>query len=533
MIAFLIVLGVLLVGAGFVLFAGRYQVPDGEIGIEYSRFGQLRGLRPPGSGRTIGAARASIGGPGWQAAVISDHGLHFRVPFLTRIDFKPQTYVPPETIGLVVAHAGKVAAAGTKLAPFVECEYFQDGEAFLREGGQRGRQLQVLAEGHYAINPRMFDVITINNLADHPGLGLTEQDLRLVEIAVGETGVVITHAGRPAFTGAPAPGGQEAAVGRYVPDHEAFQLPWVFLKNEGQLGVQSETLPEGGKYAINPWFADVVKVPTRNLILEWTGTKADKSSTNLDVSLEEIELDVEGHKVQLDMKQILFIPAQAAPELVRLFGEQVRRDRDNDRHPVQEFVEKQLAPTVAGYFQGISAHYKIQEFITKYDELGRELAMEVRHALAPNGIKAVATMLGRYDVSPDDYNELRRATAIKNHKINLLNAELANSKVAADIERIQIELEAERRRLNLVEIQGLIDKLGPRQLAAERLIAELAKAQVPHTIVSGGNDELANSLLQAIPFNQASELLHSLVGESGRYLAPSEPQQAIGSAGAD
>lgn len=52
-----------------------------------------------------------------------------------------QTWVPQGTIGLVVAKAGRVSPAGTRLAPFVECDFFQDGEAFLRNGGHRGKPL--------------------------------------------------------------------------------------------------------------------------------------------------------------------------------------------------------------------------------------------------------------------------------------------------------------------------------------------------------------------------------------------------------
>jgi hypothetical protein len=517
MVIFLLILVVMLASAGFVLRAGYHRVAHGKIGVQYSRFGRLRrdhfGPRAAG-----GSSRVSIGGPGYQAKVVRGNTPNIHLPFLTRIEDADQTYIPSGTIGLVEAKVGAIPPPGTYLAPFVECHYFQDGEAFLRNGGQLGRQLQVLSAGHYDVNPHIFNVITVDNLAQHPNLGLAEDGLREIEIAVGETGVVITHLGSGMDQ-------DPAVVGKHIPGHSSFQAPWVFLDNGGQLGVQSESLTEGGRYAVNPWFAHVVKVPTRNLILEWS--KATKSSTNLDVSLAEIELDVQGHTVRLDMKQTLRIPAEAAPRLVRRFGDKVRQGRNSERTPVQEFVEKELAARVSSYFRRISARYEILTFITKYDELSVELAREVRQALALNGIEAVATMLDHYEVTPDDFNGLRRSIALENHKVNSLKAVLANSKVSSEIEQIQIELEAARRRLELVQVKGLIELLGPSQVASERLLAELAKAGVPHTIVSGGNDDMASSIMQAIPFNQARDLLLSLAGESGRYFAPPEQRQAI------
>jgi hypothetical protein len=510
MIRFFLFLLLPLAGAGYVVRAGLRRVPNGMIGLQSRRFGRQT------SG---GSSRVSIGrGPGPQAEALRGNAFYFRSPFLYDIEYVPQTYVPSGTIGIVEAKAGMVSPPGTYIAPFIECKHFQDGEAFLRNGGQQGRQLEVLSTGHYDINPHIFDVITVDNLADHPNLDLVEDDLRLIEIAVGETGVVITHLGSRIEQG-------QSGVGKPIPGHNSFQCPWVFLAYDGQLGVQSETLPPAGVYAVNPWFAHVVKVPTRNLILEWT--KAAKSAVNLDVSLEQIVLDVQGYTVRLDMKQTLRIPDEAAPYLVRRFGDKVRRSRDSGRTPVQEFVEKELAATVTGYFRRISARYQVLEFITKYDELSVELFREVRDALAPSGIQAVATTLDEFVCEPGDMNELRRSIALERHKVAELEAMLATSRLSAEIEQTKIELEAAHRRLELVQIQGLVDLLGPAQVATERILAKWVKMGVPQTIVSGANDEMAKSILEAMPFTQARDMLLTMAGESGRHLGATERQQSI------
>jgi hypothetical protein len=329
--------------------------------------------------------------------------------------------------------------------------------------------------------------------------------------------VVITHLGARVE--------DPSGVGRRVPGHNSFAYPWLFLANGGQLGVQSETLPAGGFYAINPWFAHVVKIPARNLILEWT--RAPKTWANPDVSLDQIVLDVQGYTVRLDMRQILRIPEEAAPRLVRRFGDTVRLGRDNERTPVQEFVEKELAATVSGYLRKVSARYQILEFITRYDELNVELSREVRDALALNGIEAVATTLDMFECEPEDLNELRRSIALERHKVASLEAMLATSRLSAEIERTEIDLEAARRRLELVQVHGLVELLGPQQVATERFLAELAKMSVPHTIVGGGNDEMAESILQAMPFTQARDMLLAVAGESGSNLGKAVQQEEI------
>jgi hypothetical protein len=50
---------------------------------------------------------------------------------------------------------------------------------------------------------------------------------------------------------------------------------------------------------------------------------------------------------------------------------------------------------------------------------------------------------------------------------------------------------------------------------------------VPQTIVSGANDEMAKSILEAMPFTQARDMLLTMAGESGRHLGATERQQSI------
>ncbi len=65
-------------------------------------------------------------------------------------------------IGYVYARDGQPLPSSQTLGRVVECNNFQDADAFLNgeQPGQRGRQRAVLREGVYAINLALFTVIT-------------------------------------------------------------------------------------------------------------------------------------------------------------------------------------------------------------------------------------------------------------------------------------------------------------------------------------------------------------------------------------
>jgi hypothetical protein len=341
---------------------------------------------------------------------------------LWKIKCVPQTYVKPRTIGLVLAKAGRPAPPGTPLVPSVECDSFQDGVAFLRDGGFRGLQMRVLTAGHWDINTQLFDVITVDNVGDHPTLGLSPEDLQETGIDIGETGVVITHMGETGRL-------DKDGVAARVPGHNLFQDPEAFVANRGQLGVQSQTLPAGGHYTINPVFAHVVRIPTRDIVLNWSKKNDQERQFNFDASLGPVVLDVNGYTVRLNMQQTLRIPEEVAPRLVGRFGDRGHRGLSSGRAPVQQFVEKVLATTVTAYFQRIGARVKILDFVRTYDDIGTELARSVRTELASVGVRAVSTSLQDYECDPVDFDELRRAIALRRHEREELEARRDNAEV--------------------------------------------------------------------------------------------------------
>src|SRR5207344_396147 len=103
------------------------------------------------------------GEAGYQARLLSP-GWHFGWwRWRYRVVTVPATIVRPGDIALVVAADGAAIPSGRVLAKTVPCDNFQDAEAFLTRGGERGRQLAFLTAGTYRINPALFEVVTTAN----------------------------------------------------------------------------------------------------------------------------------------------------------------------------------------------------------------------------------------------------------------------------------------------------------------------------------------------------------------------------------
>ncbi|WP_165968049.1 SPFH domain-containing protein [Saccharopolyspora elongata] len=481
------------------------RVPTGHVGLVYRTFGR----RHPDDRFRVRVH----GSPGPQAAILEADHIYF-LPFLIyKVTYAPQTYVPPGTIGVVRAKEG-ATPQDRPLCRHVECDQFQDGHKFLTNGGQAGKQPAILRGGaSYDINPWIFDVITVDNIGEGR-YGLTAEDLREITVPEGETGVVIALDGNP-------PGEEGGVVGRRVPGHQSFEYPWKFLANGGQRGAQAETLSHGGLYAINPWFARIVLIPTRNLTLEWT-RKEDKPRSNFDAALDKIVINVEGHRLSSRMSQIIRIPAKAAPQLVGLFGE---HESDafgvsgaSDPTPVQRFVEGVLGRTVEGYFHSTAADYRVLDFLGNHNEVRLELEGRVRDDLAEWDVEAVRTTLGEFEPEGTDIDRFRQKIQQERDRQHYLEHREKNVQMEAKIEEVLIAIERNRGKVATAELEDEIRLLGVDHVAFARFLDRLAEMDVPEFV---GSDSSA----QNMPLPAALNLINKYLAGPGREPGATSPRE--------
>ena len=74
----------------------------------------------------------------------------------------PAIDVPAGKVGIVTANDGEELPENELIAKAIQGhDMFQNAAAFLKNGGQRGPQLDVLTPGKFYINPLMFSVQTV------------------------------------------------------------------------------------------------------------------------------------------------------------------------------------------------------------------------------------------------------------------------------------------------------------------------------------------------------------------------------------
>jgi len=222
--------------AGIALFAalvfflkGLYLIRAGEVGVLVKRLG---GRKMP-AGQVI----ARHGEIGTQAATLMP-GLYWRMPVVWSMRRSKVVQVGETEIATVEAIDGRPLPKGRLLGDEVECNQFQDGEAFLDNGGFKGPQVAIIRPGTYRINPFLFYV------AKQPA----------TEVASGKVGVVTAQDGQPLppkFIVAPQPDVTSTAAHPSARPHNFFQDGQAFLDSGGFRGPQLDTL-QPGRYYVNP-----------------------------------------------------------------------------------------------------------------------------------------------------------------------------------------------------------------------------------------------------------------------------------------
>ena len=407
-------------------------IPPGKIGCVEACDGQ-----PLPAGRIIARqvdcdsfqdARAFLennGQRGPQMQVIPP-GTYRVNPLLFSVTVADAVIIPPGKIGVVEAKDGKPLAAGRIIARHVECDSFQNPNAFMTGGGERGPQTAIIAPGTYRINPLLFSVV----LAD------------VVDIAENKIGVVTTREGAALATG--------EIAGPVVEGHNLFQNPQSFIDHNGSKGLQEQVLLAGryfinprfatveivnmtevpianvgvviayvgkeghdvtgaefqhgnlvskgekgvwvdpldpGKFPINPYTHKVINVPTANVVLNWATGKTE--AHKLDANLSTITVrSADGFKFNLDVSQIIHIPRNDAPKVIARFGD------------MSALVTQVLEPTIGNYFRNAAQGSDIIDFLkhrsTRQDEAREAIAV----ALREYNVGAVDTLIG--DIVPPD-----------------------------------------------------------------------------------------------------------------------------------
>lgn len=226
MIVVYVIVGIIV--AYFVVLKGIFLVRDHQVGILTKRFGGKS--MPPGQ---IIARRGEVG---VQAKTLMP-GLYWRFPLFWSVKKAAIVKIETGKLGIVESIDGERLKPGRLLADAVECNHFQNAEAFLDNHGMKGFQIPVLTPGEYRINTEIFKVTIVN----------------ATKVDKEKTGLVTALDGQPLpkeFMIAPKPIEAPTAEYKNARPHKFFQDGQAFVDSAGYRGPQEDTL-QPGEYYIN------------------------------------------------------------------------------------------------------------------------------------------------------------------------------------------------------------------------------------------------------------------------------------------
>jgi len=266
---------VILASVGMVVVGGR------ELAIvERKWFG-----RPTPPGRVLALA----GEVGIQARTLGP-GIHFLVPFLYRVTKEHLVRIGENEMGLIEAVDGNALPPGRIFARSTPGhDRFQDGEAFLRNGGQKGPQAETVPPGYYRLNTVLFRVAIV----------------KAVVIDAGEVGLVSASDGEPISPG--------RLLAQQVSGHDDFQDGATFLEAGGARGPQIDLLLPGTYRIHTRLFRTEVRKATL-VPVEQIGLVTARDGAPLPTS-EYVATVVEGHREFQDGPAFLAEGGQRGPQL--------------------------------------------------------------------------------------------------------------------------------------------------------------------------------------------------------------------------
>ncbi|MDB4984565.1 MAG: band 7 protein, partial [Patescibacteria group bacterium] len=337
---------------------------------------------------------------------------------------KPVTIIPGGKLGLIEATDGASIPPGRVLAKVIDGhnDYF-DGEAFIKNGGEKGRQLSALMPGKYRINPVLFKLIEV---------------VDWTHINPNQVGIVTVNEGKPVKKD------NIAADIINMSEHNSFQDPAKYLHADGQKGLQQEVLTSGN-YAINPWFATVevigmtevligtcgvvtsyvgevgedlmekddnvnakivevgkkgiwaeplspglhpintrickiTIVPTTQILLSWADDVS--SAHKFDQGLKTIQLlTKDAFKVNMDVRVIIHIATKDAPKVVANLG------------TVENMIAQVLEPAISSHFRNAAQKVDALDLLDKRGDLQETAKTHIQTVLKTHNIESKDTMI--------------------------------------------------------------------------------------------------------------------------------------------
>jgi uncharacterized membrane protein YqiK len=278
-------------------------------------------------------------------------------PGLFTVQLAPASVINENMIGLVEALDGQPLNPRDYVAASVSAHNnFQIGDEFIKQGGQRGPQKDLLLPGTYYINPLLFKVIPeqareikpgevaviVSNVGKDPTEDirstmakkvrekLEREEREQIALAAahldkldGQVGDDLLDLERELRMGDPSESRLDQGA------HEAYVVP------DGYRGIQ-ESVVGPGRYYVNTLALTPVTITTTNQTVEWTAEQLNGSFDPFEV------ISKDGFAMRLEVRVVFRVKPEDAPFMVAKIGS-IDRLIQNVMHPLIDSIFRNQA----------------------------------------------------------------------------------------------------------------------------------------------------------------------------------------------
>jgi len=386
--------------------------------------------------------------------------------FLFEVTLVDQSVIRESMVGIVTSLDGLPLPQGAIAGQMVDGHNnFQDIDSFLNNGGCRGLQPQVILAGSYYINTWAVQI----------------EEGYMTEVPIGHVGVVISY------------------IGDEGVDVTGVGFKHGNIVSRGQKGVWMEPLGPG-KYPINRYTMKVEQVPTTNLVLNWANARSEAHT--LDKNLCTITVrSKDGFPFNLDVAQIIHIPANEAPKVIARFGS------------MNNLVSQVLEPTIGNYFRNSAQDSDVISFLSTRKERQESAKAHIKAVLEEYNVSAVDTLIG--DIVPPE----------------ALMKTLTNRKIAQEEEKTyETQRMAQEKRQGVEKETAIADM--QREIVKAQQSVEIAQ-RTADAAVKKSEGEAASLKLQVNAESEVLKTKASAEAESTKMRAAAQAEATKLNAGAE
>ncbi len=357
-------------------------------------------------------------------------------PGLFSIQLADGAIINENQVGLVEALDGSPLNPRDYVAVPVEGHgNFQNGNAFIQRGGQRGPQKDLLLPGTYYINPMLFKVIPdaakeikpgevaviVSNVGKDPGEEIRramankvreklerEEREQLARAAAhldqldGVKGDDILRIEQELKLSDPADERLDQGA------HEAYVVP------EGFRGIQ-EAVVGPGRYYINTLAVTPVVITTTNQTVEWTAEDVKGSFDPFEV------ISKDGFTMRLEVRVVFRVKPEDAPFMVAKIGS------------IDRLIQNVMHPLIDSIFRNQASESSAMAYLQNRHEEQERAEARVRTHLLKYHVDVVNVLICHIRL-PEELMKTQTEKVLAEQRQTMFNAQRA-----AEVNRIELE----------------------------------------------------------------------------------------------